>query len=347
LKSTDARSKRTATNPGDSNDIAKEKGASLRGKKRNLSVQELFESPSKKPKVDNTKAPKQKGVEIVGNESNSLQGQDKPAALSKRALKGGKHKNEITSQSDSSGLQQVHSRTEAKYKEKQKNASPLKQNHVATPDDIQMSPRKNKVVGKKLKLDLEGEVVTKDQLKAGEESSSEESSDDEGVAWEDVDEAKVVDHVMDDYSASTSHHRHSPSKKSVEISITVPGAKKRKKGWSQEDVMKYIKRAINRFRKDVSIKIHKVHLLTLVAHGFFRNGACNEQLIQAVLLSHVPGNFISGNKRKWDVSRLTDFLKWFQSEFSSIDDVKTGDKEVLTHSVLMITIILNVITVRV
>lgn len=167
-------------------------GASLHGKKRNLSVQELCESPSKKPKVDNTKAPKQKGVEIVGNESNSLQGQDKPAALSKRALKGGKHKNEITSQSDSSGLQQVHSRTEAKYKEKQKNASPLKQNHVATPDDIQMSPRKNKVVGKKLKLDLEGEEVTKDQLKAGEESSSEESSDDEGVAWEDVDGKRSI-----------------------------------------------------------------------------------------------------------------------------------------------------------
>ena len=44
-------------------------------------------------------------------------------------------------------------------------------------------------------------------------------------------EANVVDHVMDDHAASTSHHHHSPSKKNVEISITVPGAKKRKKGW--------------------------------------------------------------------------------------------------------------------
>ena len=39
-------------------------------------------------------------------------------------------------------------------------------------------------------------------------------------------EAKVVDHVMDDHAASTSQHHHSPNKKNVEISITVPGAKK-------------------------------------------------------------------------------------------------------------------------
>jgi len=38
--------------------------------------------------------------------------------------------------------------------------------------------------------------------------------------------------------------------------------------------------------------------------------------LEAVLLSHVPGDFISGNKRKWDVSRLTDFLKWLVSSTS-------------------------------
>lgn len=44
-------------------------------------------------------------------------------------------------------------------------------------------------------------------------------------------EANVVDHVLEGHTASTSHHHQSPSKKNVEISITVPGAKKRKKGW--------------------------------------------------------------------------------------------------------------------
>ena len=41
----------------------------------------------------------------------------------------------------------------------------------------------------------------------------------------------MADHVMDDHVASTSQHHRSPNKKNVEISITVPGAKKKKKGW--------------------------------------------------------------------------------------------------------------------
>ena len=31
---------------------------------------------------------------------------------------------------------------------------------------------------------------------------------------------------------------------------------------------------------------------------------------QAVLLSHIPKDFVSVNKRKWDVAQLTNFLKW-------------------------------------
>ena len=46
-----------------------------------------------------------------------------------------------------------------------------------------------------------------------------------------VSEANVVDHVLEGQTASTSHHHQSPKKKDVEISITVPGAKKKKKGW--------------------------------------------------------------------------------------------------------------------
>lgn len=175
-------------------------GTSRRGKKRNTSLQELCESPSKKPKIDYGKAQKQKGPQIIAdNKSCPLQEQSKTVALSKRASKGGKHKNEITSQSGLSGLQEVSSEAAVKDKGKQKRASPLKHNHVATPEDIEKSPKKDKVVGKKLKLDLEGEENSKDNLNAGEESSSEESSDDEGVAWEDVDGKKsdAVKHLFD------------------------------------------------------------------------------------------------------------------------------------------------------
>jgi len=162
-------------------------GSSLRGKKRNSSVQGMSDSPSKKPKIDCAKAPKQKGGQIIGDDKNdAFQEQGRTAALSKRVSKGGKHKNEITSV-----LLEVHSVPEAAiHKGKQKKGSPLKQNHLATPEDIQKSPRKDKIMGKKLKLDLEEEK--KDELKGGEESSSEESSDDEGVAWEEVDGKRSV-----------------------------------------------------------------------------------------------------------------------------------------------------------
>ena len=47
-------------------------------------------------------------------------------------------------------------------------------------------------------------------------------------------EANVADHKLsigsDKNEASTSNKEQSPSKKSVEISITVPGTKKKKKG---------------------------------------------------------------------------------------------------------------------
>lgn len=49
-----------------------------------------------------------------------------------------------------------------------------------------------------------------------------------------------------------------------------------------------------------------IHVVLTVCHFF----------LEAVLLSRVPGDFISGNKRKWDVSRLTDFLKWLVSSIS-------------------------------
>ena len=168
-------------------------GVSPRGKKRNSSAQGLCDSPSKKPKIDCTKTPKQKVVNCVGDDKSSAhQQQGKTSALSKQASKGGKH-NEVLSQSGSSGLQDVHSIAgTAKDKGKQKKASPLKTNHVATPENIQKSPRKDKIAGKKLKLDSEGEEKTKAELKAGDDSSFEESSDDEGVAWEDVDGKKSM-----------------------------------------------------------------------------------------------------------------------------------------------------------
>jgi len=296
------------------------------GKKRNLSHREINESPAKKPKVDSSKPPVQEvGLVKDDKKRSPVRGHGRKAGHSKHLSNKGKDGENLTAQTSS--IPNVLAE-ENQVKKK----SPLKHIPEATPENLQGSPRKDKVVQKKLILDLEtAGQQHQDKNDAG-GSSSEETSDDEAVAWEDVDEAHVTDHVLEtghkaDHGASTSHQHRSPSKKNVEISITMPGAKKKKKGWDQDDILKYVKRAVNRFRKEVFTNVHKAHLLGLVAHGIFRNSVCNEPLFQAVLLSRVPSDFVSGNKRKWDVARLTNFLKWFQSEFSSTDDAKTGEKE--------------------
>lgn len=72
-----------------------------------------------------------------------------------------------------------------------KRKSPLKHKimHEATPENLQCSPRKDKEVQKKLKLDMTESVGIKQFPVKNDTggSSSEESSGDEGVAWEDVD----------------------------------------------------------------------------------------------------------------------------------------------------------------
>lgn len=145
----------------------------------------------KKLKVELAKLQTQKDVQIVDDDKRcSLQEQRKSAKLLNKASKRGKVRNQIKSQVDSSVIEDLQSMTTGEGKGKKKMASPSKLKHMATPEDIQKSPRKDKVVGKKLKLDLigsEGEKHTRDNVIVGDRSSSDESSDDEGVAWEDVD----------------------------------------------------------------------------------------------------------------------------------------------------------------
>lgn len=312
---------------GKATNEALKNGPPRHGKRRKFSSQELSESPSKKPKVNLAEDQMPENVKNA-DEEKSCSKAEKQKSLS--SLKQSSKKNEVKPKATSIVLNQAHVSL-ANIKGKLKKESPVKQKHlpVPTPEDEQRSPRKHAVVSKRLKPDLKAIVKEEnvvDEIKA-DECEADDSSDDEEVQWEDVDEVDVVDHGPEDQEASTSQEHQPANKSSVEISITVPGTKKRKKGWSHEDVVKYIKRAINRFRKDVYTSAHKVHILTLIANGFFRNNICNEPLLQAVLLSHVPSDFISLNKRKWDVVQLTNFLKWFQSEFSSTDDVRTGNKE--------------------
>ncbi|XP_048584375.1 DNA repair protein complementing XP-C cells isoform X2 [Nematostella vectensis] len=141
---------------------------------------------------------------------------------------------------------------------------------------------------------------------------------DEDIDWEDVKEAEGHHDHHHLQTSISSPHKTSPTK-NVEISINVSGKKgKRKK--TQEDMLKCIKRAVNRLQKEIQMNKHKVHLLALISRGFFRNSVCSSPILKAICLSSAPFNIIPKSKNKWDVVDVTNIVKWFQGEVYSLKD---------------------------
>lgn len=111
------------------------------------------------------------------------------------SLKGGRKRGRQTKQPPSEGIKEERIKSQANIKKELtsgknhvKQKSPVKLVSDATPEMRTDSPKKNKTVGKKLKLELVGIKAEGVAVKIDERgSSSDDSSDDEDVAWEDVD----------------------------------------------------------------------------------------------------------------------------------------------------------------
>ena len=161
-------------------------GLSHSGKKRNISHREINESPAKKPKVDSSKPPVQEvGLVKDDKKRSPVRGHGRKAGHSKNSSNKGKDGENLTAQTGSI--------PNALAEENQvKKKSPLKHIPEATPENLQGSPRKDKVVQKKLILDLESAGKQHQDKNDAGGSSSEETSDDEAVAWEDVDGLYII-----------------------------------------------------------------------------------------------------------------------------------------------------------
>uniref|UniRef100_A0A8C7X1R0 Uncharacterized protein n=1 Tax=Oryzias sinensis TaxID=183150 RepID=A0A8C7X1R0_9TELE len=79
----------------------------------------------------------------------------------------------------------------------------------------------------------------------------------------------------------------------------VEGKKKR-----QEEFETYLRRMMKRYKKDLLIDTHKVHLLCLLANGIFRNSLCSEPDLLAVTLSLIPPHFCTVDKKCIDPNYL-------------------------------------------
>ncbi|XP_075143171.1 DNA repair protein complementing XP-C cells isoform X2 [Leptodactylus fuscus] len=161
------------------------------------------------------------------------------------------------------------------------------------------------------------------------EESGAEDGEDSDEEWEEVEELNAT--ALDALQATTSNDSGLPTE-SVEIEIeTAEAAKKRlRREKRKAEFAAYLRRMMNRFTKDLREDTHKVHLLCLLASGFFRSDTCNSPDLQAVALSVVPVKFTNIPTARVDVVYLSNLVKWFTTTFSINPDMSLNDQEPLS-----------------
>ncbi|XP_071985034.1 DNA repair protein complementing XP-C cells isoform X3 [Engystomops pustulosus] len=198
-------------------------------------------------------------------------------------------------------------------------------------------PRCKKTAEKEVKeedaeKEIENLLILESQPLLKEESVKEESGSEDGEdseeEWEDVEELNAT--ALDALQATTSNDSGLPTE-SVEIEIeTAEAAKKRlRREKRKAEFAAYLRRMMNRFSKELREDTHKVHLLCLLANGFFRSETCNSPDLQAVALSVVPVKFTNIPAARVDVVYLTNLVKWFTTTFTLNPDMSLDEREPL------------------
>ena len=133
------------------------------------------------------------------------------------------------------------------------------------------------------------------------------SSSDSDVEWEEVDTAFSPDVSAPDLPAQTSS--------SLEITVHIDGSVKKK------PTKTFLEKALEKFNKELKENLHKCNLLCLLSHGIKLNRQCNQQLIQAQLLSLLSTELITDNYDKHDVMKV---LNWFTSKHDVVLEFSVG-----------------------
>ncbi|XP_034027640.1 DNA repair protein complementing XP-C cells isoform X2 [Thalassophryne amazonica] len=144
--------------------------------------------------------------------------------------------------------------------------------------------------------------VEKMNPKKQEEEESEEDDD-----WEEVEE------LAEPLDPSKPPEPVLPSQP-VEIEIEGPQVRKRKKMMVAFEA--HLKRMMNRYKKNLLVDTHKVHLMCLIASEMFRNRMCSEPDLLAITLSLLPAHFGMVAKQRIDQNYLSGLLKWFRATFT-------------------------------
>uniref|UniRef100_A0A8C4J7J0 p125 n=1 Tax=Dromaius novaehollandiae TaxID=8790 RepID=A0A8C4J7J0_DRONO len=119
--------------------------------------------------------------------------------------------------------------------------------------------------------------------------------------------------------------------KPVEIEVETPEqAKKRERREKRKAEFEvYLRRMMKRFIKEVREDTHKVHLLCLLANGFYRNRICSQPDLLAIGLSIIPTHFTKVPEGRVDLLYLSNLVKWFVGTFTVNDELSIDKGEPL------------------
>ncbi|XP_058448004.1 DNA repair protein complementing XP-C cells homolog [Malaya genurostris] len=133
-------------------------------------------------------------------------------------------------------------------------------------------------------------------------SHQDEDSMNEGSDWEEVQETKKTQNTEkppDDY----------------QITVEVETSKSKKKRWEEIEMELYIKRQINKVKRDNQLAYHKSSVLCTIAVGLQLNTILNSEKIQAMVLSLMQSKDCF-KKGRVDVKFVQQLMKWFKDTFT-------------------------------
>ncbi|XP_032988575.1 DNA repair protein complementing XP-C cells isoform X3 [Rhinolophus ferrumequinum] len=156
------------------------------------------------------------------------------------------------------------------------------------------------------------------------EGDDEEESEDD---WEEVEE--LSEPVPGEAGENAAFSQSVLPVKPVEIEIETPEqAKARERSEkTQMEFETHLRRLMKRFSKEVHEDTHKVHLLCLLANGFYRNNICNQPDLQAIGLSIIPTRFTKVPPQDVDICYLSNLVKWFIGTFTVNADLSTNERD--------------------
>ncbi|XP_071612119.1 DNA repair protein complementing XP-C cells [Heliangelus exortis] len=184
---------------------------------------------------------------------------------------------------------------------------------------------------KPLQKEMKKESPVKKEMEDNTEDNDDDDDDDDESEdeWEDVEE--LQEPATDKLEEADVLPAVGLPSKPVEIEIETPEQlKKRLRGEKrQAEFEAYLRRLMKRFSKEVREDTHKVHLLCLLANGFYRNRICSQPDLHAIGLSVIPTHFTKVPAGRVDLLYLSNLMKWFVGTFTVNDELSTEKGEPL------------------